>query len=258
MNQTLTEPRSLSNRAASTDHTTYSTRTDKRKINMKKILAISLFAALCAGSQAQPMHPNDEFYGGNPNGVNGLSSERNTSVGDSIVLDDFNHNGQTIDHVYGRFLSDIAKPVSFDYEIRSGVSNGNGGTFVTGGSGVSGTWTPEPQYSFFGFMGYLADIPTSINLAPGTYWLGIRVVGNGSGRAFLQTTSGAQSLGGPIGNSNSFFNSSFFGANYDDASNYVGSPADFSLGVGVVPEPASLLALAGALASLAARRRKKM
>lgn len=223
---------------------------------MNKLIAVGSCVALGVTLRGQAL-PLSDWYGGDPNGVNGLSSERNTLVAESIVLDDFDHNGGTIAGVYGRFLSDIAKPAGFDYEIRTGVKQFNGGTLVSSGWGLLGSWKPD-GYDFFGFKGYLAIIPLNLLLQPGHYWLGISVVGRGKGSAFLQTTDiNQKGVGGELGDDNSFVTSSFFGHPYDPASYYVGFPADFSLGeVHAVPEPASMLALAGALGALAGRRRR--
>jgi hypothetical protein len=78
------------------------------------------------------------------------------------------------------------------------------------------------------------------------YWLNVTPVSNG--RSFNSTTGGANCVGTPCGNDdNSFFNSAFFGAYFDHASNYVGFPADFSMGVigNVVPEPATWALVTG-------------
>jgi hypothetical protein len=66
------------------------------------------------------------------------------------------------------------------------------------------------------------------------YWLNVTPVGNGTGRSFNSTTSGANCVGTPCGNDqNAFFNSTSFGAYF------TGQPYDFSNGVigTVVPEP---------------------
>jgi hypothetical protein len=72
-------------------------------------------------------------------------------------------------------------------------------------------------------------------------------IGSGDGRSFISDTSGAGAIGMPKGNDdNSFFTSSYYEAYFQPASNYVGYPADFSMGVSgslasPVPEPSTLV-----------------
>lgn len=224
---------------------------------MKKLVILALVATVGAGS-AQVL-PNSVWYGGDPNGNDAIASERNTSISDAIVLDDFTVSTDTVvTGLYGNFLSDMTAPQGFDYEIRTGVSQGNGGNVVATGTAVSGTWTKN-GIDGFGYTGYQGVISgLNINLtANTTYWLGIRIVGSGSNRAFIWQTSGTNGVGKPLNNGNSFINSGFFGFNYEPLDNVFGAPSDYSYGVQAVPEPASMLALAGALGALAARRRRR-
>lgn len=225
---------------------------------MKQLLILA-FAVSAATSLADGTARLDGslWYGGDPNGVDGLSSERNTVVSDALTVDDFDlHSASMITRVYGVFFSDMTAPRGFDVQIRTGVSSGNGGTLVYGANELAGTWERFAKFDNFGFSAYRAVIDIEHqNLAAGTYWLGIRVVGNGSGRAFIATTSGANSIGSPVGNGNSFFDSSFFGISWASTSDLLGERSDFAYGV--VPEPATMLALAGAFGALAARRRRK-
>jgi hypothetical protein len=72
----------------------------------------------------------------------------------------------------------------------------------------------------------------SVDLAPGTYWLNVTPVGDGSGRSFDSDTSGTNCVGLPCGNDdNAFINSSDFGfVFHNTSSGDVGQP-DFSMGV---------------------------
>jgi hypothetical protein len=215
-----------------------------------KTVSILAIAGLATAASAQ-------WYNGDANRVNGLSAESNTGLGDTFTFDDFDHGGGTITDIYGNFYSSTGI-TGYIYEIRSGVSNGFGGTLhASGNANTDGPYSKVPNgWNDFGFTGYTisADI-NDVNLPAGTYFLALSEVGNGGGRAFVQTTSGANSVGTPGGNNdNSFFNSSFFGINYGPARDQLGTnPTDFSYGVNV-PAPASV-ALLG-LGALVARRRR--
>ncbi|VAX41997.1 hypothetical protein MNBD_PLANCTO03-2448 [hydrothermal vent metagenome] len=84
--------------------------------------------------------------------------------------------------------------------------------------------------------------------------MALSVIGNGGGRAFVQTTSGANSVGSPISNGNAYFFSNQFGTNYGNVSDQLGFDADFSYGVNI-PAPASV-ALLGLGGLVATRRRR--
>src|SRR5262249_24755859 len=117
------------------------------------------------------------------------------------------------------------------WEIRQGISEGNGGTLIASGSTTTPLVTPTGR-SGFGFTEFMVEVTgLNVSLSPGTYWLNVTVVGDLTGRSFDSTTSGANCVGTPCGNNlNAFFNSNFFGANFTSTSNQ-GQPTDFSMGV---------------------------
>jgi hypothetical protein len=191
-----------------------------------------------------------QWYNGDPDLVNGLAAEFNTTVSDAYVFENFNHGGGAVDVLYGNFFWS-SSITGYSYEIRSGMSNGFGGTLHQSGT-TDGAYSMVPNgFDNFGFLGYTltADIP-DINLGAGEYMMAISPIGNGTGRGFVQTTSGANSIGSPINDYRNWFQSAYFGATYIE--NYQGMPG-FSYGV-VVPAPASA-ALLG-LGALVARRRR--
>jgi hypothetical protein len=203
------------------------------------------------------------FYNGEFNGVDGLASERNTSIAQAMTYDNFvvTGSGWTVTGLFGDFLTDVASTVA-DYEIRSGVSAGNGGMLLFSGAGVIATQVATGR-SGFGYTEYRTTI-SGLNffLAPGAYWMGISLVGSGSGsgRAFVSTTSGTNGVN-PVTDATGVLNSSTFAANF--AVNLYGED-DFAYGINgtqgpqdVVPEPATMTLLATGLAGMAAARRRK-
>jgi len=208
-----------------------------------KTASIIALAGLTAAASAQ-------WYNGDPDLVNGLAAEFNTAVADAYVFENFNHGGGAIDLLYGNFFwsSNIT---GYTYEIRSGMSNGFGGTLHASGTTDGGYSMVPNGFDNFGFIGHTltADIP-DVNLGAGQYMMAISPVGDGQGRGFVQTTSGANSVGTPINDYRNWFHSNYFGVTYGE--NYQGVPG-FSYGV-TIPAPASA-ALLG-LGALVARRRR--
>ncbi|VAX41999.1 hypothetical protein MNBD_PLANCTO03-2449 [hydrothermal vent metagenome] len=191
-----------------------------------------------------------QWYNGDPDNENGLSAEFNTSVSDAYVFEDFDHAGGTITDIWGNYYID-GGVFGYKYEIRSGVSNGFGGTLHASGS-TDGSYTVTPNgWDGFGFVAYTvaADI-ADIDLARGTYMLALSVGGNGSGRAFVQSTSGTNGVGTPNDNDLNWFRSGYFGADYVES--YQG--LDYSYGVNV-PAPASVVLLG--LGGLVGSRRRR-
>jgi len=216
---------------------------------MKTRLALTVLVAAGMASVASA-----QFYGGDFDGENGLSDEFNTAVGDAFVFENFNWGGGTITGIYANYLSDLSSTNGYNFEIRSGVSAGNGGTLEASGTGT-GTWATNGMDGF-GFTGRRLDSDAmSVNLPAGMYWVALAPIGFGSGRAFVDTTSGLNSVGSPINDDNNYFTSNTFGFNFEPVVNVLGSGADFSYGVNGVPAPGALALLGlGGLASIRRRR----
>lgn len=112
------------------------------------------------------------FYGGdidpnNPN-ADALSNERNTSVTQSSIYQNFIVPvGQTwtIDRLWSNDLMNTTVSAA-DWEIRSGVSEGNGGTLIASATDVAATQTATGR-SAFGLTEYTVQV-TGLNevLAP--------------------------------------------------------------------------------------------
>jgi len=239
------------------------------------LLALALTAAFALNTTAiAQAPPGSLWYNGDWNYVNGLANERNTLVSQAAVYDDFNVTAPLGWHVTAVFSDNIFLPfvptiTGADWEIRTGISEGNAGTLIASGTTNSPLVTPTGRGGF-GYQEYMVEV-TSLSvflpmLPSGQhYWLNVTPVDNGAGRSFNSTTSGLHAVGSPPGNDqNAFFNSTFFGYNFTSTGNpFIGQPYDFSNGVigTVVPEPPPWAMMAmGAVVLIGVqqlRRRKK-
>jgi hypothetical protein len=140
------------------------------------------------------------WYNGDFNGVNGIANEQNTVVTQASVYDDFivTGTGWIVTAVFSDNLASTTI-TGANWEIRSGVSAGNGGTLVASGTTAAPLVTPTGR-SGFGFTEYMVEVTgLNVNLAPGTYWLNVTPIGNGAGASFDSQTSGANAVGMPPG-----------------------------------------------------------
>jgi len=166
---------------------------------------------------------------------------------DNLVFEDFQHDGGEIDRIFGNYYSELSSSdiVGFRYEIRQGLGNATPGTLVASGvTDGSYAWTNNGFDFDSTLAGYRleADI-TNVKLSAGLYHLALSPETNltDQNRAFLATTSGTGSFGGPIGNGNSFLRSFSDSLFYVSVSAAINEPKDFSYGVvNAVPEPTSL------------------
>jgi hypothetical protein len=212
--------------------------------------------------------PGSLWYNGDWDFANGLANGRNFSFTQAAVYDDFNVTAPLGWNVTAVFSDDVMSPFQVitgaDWEIRSGVSEGNAGTLVASGTTNSPLVTPTGRGGF-GFLENMVEV-TGLNvflpiLPSGQhYWLNVTPVGNGTGGSFNSTTSGTNCVGTPCGNDdNAFFNSTSFGTYFDHTYNQCSECQDFSNGVigTVVPEPATVALLTcGVGALLIALRRR--
>ncbi len=174
------------------------------------------------------------FYGGDGIGEVVLENLKHDTV-TSAIYDDFTvtDDGWRIDALQayvGAFEN--ALPSAAEWEIRSGMSEGNGGVVVAAGRTTEFTWTltgvKGPALFEHVFRIDIAD--QKIVLPRGTYHLLLRPEMSLSElMAFLYITKGANGVGGPLGNGNSFLNSPGYHYNYRSITTLPGQtpPVDF-------------------------------
>ena len=202
------------------------------------------------------------WYNGDYDGRDALVNQ--TGAADGLVYDDFivpTGYTFTITGVFSNNLMYDPSAASTAYwEIRSGVSAGNGGTLLASGDGadsLTATGRFEPVIpGIFNVYEYTNQVSVSVTLGAGTYWLAVAPdVSNQN--SYITTTSGANAVGSPPGNDgNSFVSSTFFGENFvptSDPSVEGQGTWDYSMGVigtAAVPEPSSfILGLVGLVTS---------
>jgi hypothetical protein len=173
------------------------------------------------------------WYNGDYNDVNFLANEDNTSLGEgefASVYDDFNvpSGGWTLTSVFSDNFENT-NVTGATWEIRQGISEGNGGTLIASGMTMTPVVTLIECIEFCEYMIEVTGL--NVSLAEGHYWLNVTPIGDLTGRSFDSNTSGANCVGTPCGNNqNAFFNSNFFGANWQSTSEW-GQPTDYSMGV---------------------------
>jgi hypothetical protein len=200
---------------------------------------ICLTAAVIMGGAAFGRADSTLWYGGDFDGLNGILAMHGPN-GDADLYEDFDISpgGATVTRVFGVYVTVSQETVTqAAYEIRSGVSSGNGGTLVAAG-------TTSASWNFQEFWGgslslYRATVSgLNIFLPEGRYWLSVSPLRNDG--LWLATTSGANGVGTPLHNGNSFWNSSDFGANFAPTSEILGEGTwDFMYGVAGAPVPES-------------------
>jgi hypothetical protein len=227
---------------------------------LSKPLAAAALALVLAATPAKAQL----WYNGNWNGTSTmLPSERDLWVPDTRIYDDFlvTGGGWNVTTLFGDFLSSLT-PTQAYWEIRSGVSAGNGGSLLySGTSSISwlllgpGLWGDDNYRATIGGL--------NLTLPAGTYWMSIAPVESAWGRAYAVGTNGSGGVN-PLLDGNSYWDSQTFGKNFVATSSHFGRNTDFAYGVGgtalsanlleqsviVNPEPGTLVLLATGLGLL--------
>jgi hypothetical protein len=229
--------------------------------------ALFITAALVLNTTAiAQAPPGSLWYNGDFNGVNGLSNERNTIITQSAVYDDFDVTAPLGWNITAVFSDNLENTIvtAADWEIRTGVSEGNAGVLIASGTtnspivtmvGRSGFGFPEFRIEVIGLNVFLPMLPSGQH-----YWLNVTPVGNGTARSFNSTTSGFNCVGSPCGNdNNAFFNSTYWGSYFTSTSNVCSGCSDFSNGVigTVVPEPGTVALLTCGVGTFLVARRSR-
>lgn len=211
------------------------------------------------------------WYNGDPNLLDGLRQNVN-GMAPGLTYDDFFVGTGGLE-VNGFFSNDFMKGSINQafWEIRSDVSNGDGGTVVASGTDFASQ--TDTGLSGFGFEIYRIQVNgLDFLLAPGHYWLTLAPVLTGDTQiSFLATTSGVQGSGSPRAHDGlSYFDSDTFGLHFVSTDTQItqqsadGGHLDFSEGVlgtsaqtpQPVPEPATVsLAIGVTLMAIGRRRR---
>ena len=231
---------------------------------MKKLMlaavAVMVLGSVSAANAATTLYYGGDIDPGNGN-ANGLANENDGIVSGAATYDNFTVSGGTW-HVTSLFTNNLTglNITSANWEIRSGVSEGNGGALLFSGSAkpvVTATGRSD-----FGFQEFNVAVPVSFDLTAGTYWMSVQPVSSDANRSFESNTFGLNAIGVHTADKD-YFNSGFFGANFTNADNE-GVFSTFSSGVigtvgaGGVPEPSTwalmLVGFGGLGASLRMRR----
>ena len=226
-----------------------------------KSLSFCLITALLLIATA---HAEVLFYGGDFNPSfwysDALSNENDAAdhgspYGSAVYQNFVVPAGETW-NVTALFSNDIMTltPTSAYWEVRTGLSEGNGGTLLSSGSGNDSYHLKGDFEEYTNTVGGL-----NLTLGPGMYWFALVPEAPGQqGRAYNTNTFGANSIGTQISDQQ-YFNSPFYRYNFTNADNLSTFPR-FSSGVigTVVPEPSSLVMLATSLSGAAMSFRRRM
>ncbi len=182
---------------------------------MKKLALLSLFAMLFAMTatfayaQGCPVESGYScaFYAGdldlNDPNQNGLANENDAIVGGSpygaATYQNFQWSGGSVTGLASNNLSGL-NPATAYWEIRSGVSEGNGGTLIASGTGAtSNQATGRADFGFNEYTNFVGGL--SVSLGAGQYWMAVvpQDPGNAN-RSYNSDTDGLNAIGAQTNN----------------------------------------------------------
>ncbi len=206
------------------------------------------------------------WYNGDFNGYSGLFNGVNYASTAQVYQEFTVSDIWTINSVSSHNLTN-APIVGAVWEIRTGVSAGDGGTSLYGGSTAFPivTATGNSYNSSDPEVGLLVEYNVEVTglnvmLDPGTYWLNVTPIGAGGGASYVSTTSGANGVGTPIGtNGTSYWYGPGYGVVFQPTVNSFSdaSAVGFSMGISGIPEPSAIALAATAVAALFGVRRRR-
>lgn len=191
----------------------------------------------------------DCWFNGTTDFRAGFTSERNTAVAESWTFDDVQWTGGQVTGFRANFITNLGTQhfSAVDLIIYQGLGEGAFGTLIADRPDITNyTLTPTGNKNELLMVAYLGG--QAFSLESGNYHVGIRMVGVGSGQAFVVTTSGTDALGTPPGNNGqTFLQSNVFGYPLPtDWQNLVGSGTwDVSYGLDCGQGGGYTLALSG-------------
>jgi len=225
---------------------------------MKKLALLPLFALLFFATFTNAQcGVGCLFYGGDLNvnspNADGLANENDAIIGGTpygaATYQNFTlSNTSTALGLFTNNLSGL-NPATGYWEIRVGVSEGNGGTVVASGTGAM-TQTATGR-SAFGYNEYRDEVDgLNLTLNGGTqYWFAVVPNDpNNANRSFNSNSTDDLNAVGEQTSNLQFFNSAAFGATFTNANNEGPFPV-FSSGITAdpLPEPSSFILLGTAL-----------
>lgn len=198
------------------------------------LVALLILSAPCASLHAQGM-PNGLVGWYNGDWQSGIPSRADWYASAQLFsreYDDFvvPAGGWVIVGVFAHLDMNSTGVTQASWEIRSGMSAGNGGALLA--SGISPATQIQTEILGDGTSIYLLEVDgLSVQLAPGTYWLSVTPI-TANTKTYLCFTIGRNAIGEPPGNDGQAFSAepgSFSAAVQSTGTG--GTSGDFSLGV---------------------------
>jgi len=243
----------------------------KRISIVRLALCMLLLGSMVAPSIADTLWYNGDYYYDDNNRpaeqANRYVSNQISPALNARAYDDFvvSASGWTINTLYSNNIVYNSTITEAYWEIRRGMSDGNGGTLLFSGTSsasvvatgrISNPNDNNPE------MTVAVDVTgLNLSLAAGTYWLSVTpIISDDNGWAANTITIGLNAFGmypGNNGNGFACYVDAITNQKYRDGDYVFGWPVDYSMGIegtvgSSVPIPASILLLASALLRLGA------